>query len=559
MAGALDAFNTNRRSSYDDTQGMFDQITQRKAGGMLAGGDYTGAAGALYGGGLLSQGSQVQAMGQQQQDRATKISNEETAERLKFLSHSAEVLLSIPEDQRAQAFQASVAPALQAMGAKPEVIAQAGAQLDNTSLQTFGAQTKKALLEIVKGDDGTIYSVDRTTGKPTEIVKGTSKPDWREVTGPDGSTTFIDLNKAGGAQGAPPSATPAPAAVAAAPQTDALFSSLIQQESGGRPGVLGPQTQYGRAEGMTQMLPATAKDMADKLGVPWRPDLMRGKTPEAAAYQTQLGKAYFEEGLQKYDGDPAKALMYYHGGPNERLWGPKTRAYAQQVLERAGGGGTNTLRGGSGADTVPPGSIRGSAPKRPSPPSGYRWEGDALEPIKGGPADPNNRLSKAPTEATSKAAAFTYRTLRANDRLNALADQGIFKPATVTSQLIKETQQGLRIVARTDEDRKFMQAAKEWLAPILRKDTGAAVTDAELATYMDIYIPRFEDDQATMQQKAEARQDAMIALAGEAGPTYAQRYGGKRNFVSKYPAANKKAAGNASSGTVYDIYGRPIR
>jgi hypothetical protein len=85
------------------------------------------------------------------------------------------------------------------------------------------------------------------------------------------------------------------------------------------------------------MLPKTAQAMAAKLNVPWRPELMTGTTPEAEQYQTTLGRAYFDEGMQKYGGDPRKALMYYHGGPDESLWGPKTNAYADAVLARAGG------------------------------------------------------------------------------------------------------------------------------------------------------------------------------------------------------------------------------
>lgn len=117
--------------------------------------------------------------------------------------------------------------------------------------------------------------------------------------------------------------------------TEEVWRNIIQRESGGRPGVLGPPTKYGRAEGLTQMLPATAKAMAAKLGIAWRPALMRGTSEEAAEYQEKLGRAYFAEGLERYGGDVVRAAMYYHGGPDEALWGPKTRAYAAAV---AGGG-----------------------------------------------------------------------------------------------------------------------------------------------------------------------------------------------------------------------------
>lgn len=118
-------------------------------------------------------------------------------------------------------------------------------------------------------------------------------------------------------------------------QSGDILPHLIQQESGGRVGISGPQTQYGQAQGMTQMLPATAQGVAKKLGVPWRPDLMSGTSPAAAAYQKALGQGYLEEALAK-TGNVSDALKYYHGGPNRRQWGPKTNSYADNILRRMG-------------------------------------------------------------------------------------------------------------------------------------------------------------------------------------------------------------------------------
>lgn len=123
-----------------------------------------------------------------------------------------------------------------------------------------------------------------------------------------------------------------------------FINGLIPQESGGRAGVEGPQTKWGRAQGLTQMLPSTAKGVAEKHGIPWQPERMRGTSPEDAAYQRNLGWLYFQEGLEK-TGSLQGALMYYHGGPNRRQWGPKTQTYAQEVMQRALNGGS--LPGGS--------------------------------------------------------------------------------------------------------------------------------------------------------------------------------------------------------------------
>ena len=112
-----------------------------------------------------------------------------------------------------------------------------------------------------------------------------------------------------------------------------LAGAVFQQESNMRPGVKGQHTKYGQPIGLGQMLPDTAREMAAKNGLPWDYSLYSGTTPEAADYQAKLGAAYLHEGLRK-TGNARDALRYYHGGPNRRLWGPKTNAYADQVLAR---------------------------------------------------------------------------------------------------------------------------------------------------------------------------------------------------------------------------------
>jgi soluble lytic murein transglycosylase-like protein len=107
--------------------------------------------------------------------------------------------------------------------------------------------------------------------------------------------------------------------------------ALIHQESGGN----GRAVSSAGALGSTQMLPATAQQMAAKVGVPYRPEMLRSNDPQALHYQQQLGRAYLTEGLQK-TGNIRDALRYYHGGPNRRLWGPKTNAYASSILGRIG-------------------------------------------------------------------------------------------------------------------------------------------------------------------------------------------------------------------------------
>lgn len=137
-----------------------------------------------------------------------------------------------------------------------------------------------------------------------------------------------------GHPGAGPGAGPDHGGVPTDP--DLAFDALIKQESSGRVGISGPQTKWGKAHGLGQVLDSTAKQMAKRLGLPWRPDLMTDTSQAGANYQLQISRAYFDEGMQRNNGDVPKALAFYHGGPDMRQHGPKTASYVQAVLGKAG-------------------------------------------------------------------------------------------------------------------------------------------------------------------------------------------------------------------------------
>lgn len=118
-------------------------------------------------------------------------------------------------------------------------------------------------------------------------------------------------------------------------QSADILPHLIQKESSGRVGVIGPDTRYGNAEGLGQVLPSTGAGVAKSLGITWQPDLMTGTTPAAAAYQRKIAQGYLDEALNA-TGNVTDALKYYHGGPNRAIWGPKTNAYAAEILRQMG-------------------------------------------------------------------------------------------------------------------------------------------------------------------------------------------------------------------------------
>jgi hypothetical protein len=211
----------------------------------------------------------------------------------------------------------------------------------------------------------------------------------------------------------------------------------------------------------------------------------------------------------------------------------------------------------SAGDTPAPGPRRipGSAPQ---PKEGYRTLSTQEAAEMGLPADgiyqagPSGQISairqprnnEKPTEGAKRNVALTHRMLDANERLNAIIQSGVTRP----SYWKLVTEGGVaRLELRTENDRRFVAAAKEWMSPILRKDTGAAVTDSEFLMYADTYIPAPGDPPSVLRQKAEARQSAMVAMAGEAGSLYSQTHG-KRTFKSQWAPIRDKAPGGGQGG-----------
>jgi len=120
---------------------------------------------------------------------------------------------------------------------------------------------------------------------------------------------------------------------------------------------------------------------------------------------------------------------------------------------------------------------------------------------------------KAPPEWAAKDMMFLKRGIEANNGFTPEATKALTQSAKDwMARGLGEYNTGLGNIAQSKESRQASQVAKNFVAIVLRKDTGAAVTPQEFDFYKDIFIPQYGDDDGTLQLKATARSTFLSAL-----------------------------------------------
>lgn len=99
-----------------------------------------------------------------------------------------------------------------------------------------------------------------------------------------------------------------------------VLSALAQQESSYNANAVGVPTKWGRAKGMLQYIDPTAEAV--------------GINPFDAEQSIDAAARQLRERLDKGD-TMEEAVMAHHGGDNRKQWGPKTRRYGAEVLDKA--------------------------------------------------------------------------------------------------------------------------------------------------------------------------------------------------------------------------------
>lgn len=116
------------------------------------------------------------------------------------------------------------------------------------------------------------------------------------------------------------------------------------------------------------------------------------------------------------------------------------------------------------------------------------------------------------TEAQGNAVSFA---LRAQNALSNLADN-----PTIGNKdyYAAQVPMGLGNFAMSDQGQRSMNAEKQFIAAVLRKESGAAISQGEYTSYGAQFFPRPGDSKDALAQKAQNRELAVQAMRAQAGP-----------------------------------------
>jgi hypothetical protein len=144
-------------------------------------------------------------------------------------------------------------------------------------------------------------------------------------------------------------------------------------------------------------------------------------------------------------------------------------------------------------------------------PANFRWtdpndRSKGVEPIPGGPAT-------KPTEGQGLASGFYDRMASSSETIDALEDSG-YDPSTLSHAAVPD-------MLAPPETQQYRQAQRDWVRAKLRKESGAAIGEKEMADEIKTYFPQPNDSPKTVEQKRRARAVAERAMYRQAGPANA--------------------------------------
>lgn len=121
------------------------------------------------------------------------------------------------------------------------------------------------------------------------------------------------------------------------------------------------------------------------------------------------------------------------------------------------------------------------------------------------------------TEGQSKDVLYYTRGVDSNQQLSKYEQQ----LTSLYQRGVENLPMGTGNFLQSPEYQVAKQAGANFLASILRKDTGAAVTEQEFEIYGRMFLPQPGDSKEALQQKNRARQVALEAIKSGMGPAEA--------------------------------------
>ena len=202
---------------------------------------------------------------------------------------------------------------------------------------------------------------------------------------------------------------------------------------------------------------------------------------------------------------------------------------AYYALQQQGG------QGGTMTDPQNPGRSIPFQTTRRLPPNLPEPKGGALPPVV---TNPDAGKQEQMTEGQGQAAAFADRMHLAQPVMDQLEENALTWGETVK----RRAGDFVGFTLTSPNYQKLRTAQEAFLAGILRKESGAAVSPSEWERYAKLYFPMPGEDAETIKLKRQFRQAAIEGMQREAGPTYK-------------PAAGAAAPAAAGAPTKVITYG----
>lgn len=121
---------------------------------------------------------------------------------------------------------------------------------------------------------------------------------------------------------------------------------------------------------------------------------------------------------------------------------------------------------------------------------------------------------KAPTNEQALAAGYYGRMMRADQILDEFSDKGLYGRG---ANAVLGNTPLIGNFLRNKDNQQIKQAQEDWVRAKLRKESGAVISEEEMAREIRTYFPQPGDSDAVVAQKAAARETARDAMKLTAG------------------------------------------